>query len=136
MTTDCVLDTSALIAYVREEPGWERVQERLRFGRRFMHAVNMAEFLYAAPNRMPERFTPDSALAWFYAADIDVANLFDPDFLRLSAQIRLKEKSLNVGDGLAVALASKLNLPLVTAEGNFKRTHEYARIELIRERKT
>ena len=131
-STDCVLDTSALIAVIRGEPGAERVRDRLMSGRQFMHAVNVAEFLFTAPRRRPELFTPESALAWFNAAEIGIVDILDSDFLQLTAHIRLTERSLSVGDGVSVALASILDVPLVTAERNFKRAHDYARIELIR----
>jgi PIN domain nuclease of toxin-antitoxin system len=97
-----------------------------------MHAVNVAEFLFTAPRRKPELFTPESALAWFNAAEIGIVDILDLDFLQLTAHIRLTERSLSVGDGVSVALASALNIPLVTAERNFKHAHDYARIELIR----
>ncbi len=129
---DCVLDTSALIAVIRGEPGAERVRDRLTSGRRFMHAVNVAEFLFTAPRRRPDRFTPESALAWLNAAEIGVVDILDLDFLQLTAHIRLAERSLSVGDGVSVALASVLDIPLVTAERSFKHAREYARIELIR----
>lgn len=131
MTVDCVLDTSALIAYIRNEPGEEVVKERLRFGRCLMHAVNVAELLFTAPRRIPERFKPESTLAWFNAVEIGMADILDSDFLQLTATIRLSEKSLSVGDGMAIALASVLDVPVLTAERNFKHAKEYARIELI-----
>ncbi len=131
-TIDCVLDTSALIAVIRNEPGAEQVWERLTTGRRFMHAVNVAEFLFTAPRRRPDLFTPESALAWFNATEIGIVDILDPDFLQLTAHIRLAERSLSVGDGVSVALASVLNIPLVTADRNFKHARDYARIELIR----
>ncbi len=131
-TIDCVLDTSALIAVIRNEPGAEQGWERLTTGRRFMHAVNVAEFLFSAPRRRPDLFTPESALAWFNATEIGIVDILDPDFLQLTAHIRLAERSLSVGDGVSVALASVLNIPLVTADRNFKHARDYARIELIR----
>ena len=132
MTDACVLDTSAVIAYLRDEPGAERVRSRLRFGYRIMHAVNVAELCFTAPKRMPERFSPESTMVWFNAMDIAVSGVYDSDFLQLSAEIRLKERSLSVGDGMTVALASMLNLPVMTTERNFRKVHEYATIEVIR----
>ena len=81
MTDACVLDTSALIAFLRGEPGAEQVRRRLNHGRRLMHAVNVAELCFTAPKRMPERFTPESTMAWFDAEDIAVSTILDPDFL-------------------------------------------------------
>ena len=132
MNVDCVLDTSSLIAYIREELGAEQVRKRLRFSRCLMHAINVAEFLFTAPKRMPGLFTPESAFAWFTAADIDTANILDPDFLQTTAKIRLAERSLSLGDGMAIALASMLEVPVVTSERNFKKAGDYANIELIR----
>jgi len=126
------LDTSALIAFLRGEPGADHVRKRLNTGRRIMHAVNVAELCFTAPKRMPERFTPESTMAWFHAVDIDVSGICDSDFLQPTAQIRLAEKSLSVGDGMTIALASILNLPVVTTERNFRMVREYATIDLIR----
>ena len=132
MTDIIVLDTSVLVAFARLEPGAEQIRRRLESGRRFMHAVNVAELLFTLPRRMPTRFTPKSALAWFSAAEIGVANTLDQDFLRLTAEIRLTERSLSIGDGMAIALASVLGVPIITTERNFQRAGEYADIELIR----
>ncbi len=59
-------------------------------------------------------------------------DILDLNFLQLTARIRLAEWSLSIWDGVSVALASVLDIPLVTAERNFKRAHDYAWIELIR----
>lgn len=132
MTVDCVLDTSALIAVIRGEPGAQTVRERLKNERCVMHALNVAEFCFTASRRQPEHFTPDSAMAWFAATEMGMVHLLDAEFIKLTAHVRLTVRALSVGDGVAVALASVLNASVLTAERSFKQAHEYARIELIR----
>ena len=132
MIADCILDTSAVVAFLRLEPGAEHVRERLNASRCLMHAVNVAEICFTVPRRMPERFTPELAMAWFIAANIAVSDILAPDFLQMTAKIRLAERSLSIGDGMAIALASVLKLPVLTTERNFKKAHQYTAIELIR----
>jgi PIN domain nuclease of toxin-antitoxin system len=126
------LDTSALVAVIRGEPGAERVREWLDMGRCTMHAANVSELCFSAPKRVPECFTPASAMAWFIAEDIAISNVLDLDFLQLAAEIRLVARPLSLGDGMAIALASISNLPIVTAEHAFKKAREYVEVAMIR----
>ena len=120
---------------MRLEPGTEVVRDRLKSGQCVMHAVNVAEFCFTISRKLPEAYTPDTAMAWIATAEIGVAENLDPDFLRLTAHIRLasrESRALSVGDGIAVALAASLGVPLLTTERAFNHAADFARIELIR----
>ena len=132
MTADFVLDTSAVIAYLRDEPGAAIVDKTLGAYRCVMHAVNVGELCYSAARRLPERFSPESAALWIEQAGIGRSHVLTTPFLILSARIRCAVPALSFGDGVAVALAAITGLPLLTTEKAFANAAGFARIELIR----
>ena len=131
-TTNCVYDTSALVAVLRNEPGADKVQRHLIVGDGCMHAVNMGEFLYTISRRLPERFTPESASIWLETSAIRPSEIITRTFLVLTARIRRASPALSFGDGVAVALAASLGVPVLTTEKAFAKASEFARVELIR----
>lgn len=132
MRIDCVLDTSALVAYWREEPGCDVVGAALRDSGCAMHAVNVAEFLYSLPRRRPELFNISLASDWVERVGIVCMEGLDRRFRALCAAIRLAAPALSVGDGFAVALASVMDVPVVTSDKAFARARDFASVHLIR----
>ena len=132
MTPKCVFDTSALVAVMRGEPGAERVRDCMDGGDSCMHTVNIGEFLYTVSRRMPERFTPEIAAVWLDSATIGHSANMTMPFLILAARIRRAAPALSFGDGVAIALASTLGVPVLTTEKAFKDADNFATIDLIR----
>lgn len=132
MTLECVLDTSALVAYWQSEPGAERVRAALCVGGCAMHAINMAEFLFTLPRRQLGRITVPDAAQWLEQIGIVGVEGADRRFRALSAVIRLSVPALSVGDGFALTLASLLDIPVLTSDRAFIQAAEFARVELIR----
>ena len=132
MNADAVMDTSAIAALAFLEPGADVVRERLRRDRCVMHAVNLSEACFTLPRKRPDRFDFRSARAWLDSIGIFPMYGFDESWLAAVSSIRLSARALNFGDGVAVALASALGVPLVTAEKAFAGAEGFARVELIR----
>jgi ribonuclease VapC len=113
-----VLDASALLAYLREEPGADIVADTIADGA-IMSAVNLAEVLSrsadrgADPAKLVARLTEggllDGAITVepFTAADaIDTARL----------RPLTRGAGLSLGDRACLALARRLDNPAVTAD--------------------
>jgi len=132
VTIEFVLDTSALVAYARDEPGSSTIAGILDTHRCLMHAVNVGEFLCAISRRMSERFDPESANLWVEQAGVERSYVLTPAFLVLSARIRRAAPALSFGDGVALALASVSGLPVLTTEKAFRAAADFAAIDLIR----
>ena len=132
MTIDCVLDTSALLAYLRDEPGADKVATSLEGDECVKHVVNAGEFLYSVSRRMPDRFTPESAAVWLESTAIGKSANMTMSLLVLAARIRRAVPALSFGDGMAIALASTLRVPVLTTEKAFRAAADFAAIDLIR----
>ena len=132
MTAKFVMDTSAMVAYARDEPGASTIESTLDAYRCVMHAVNIGEFLCTISRRMPERFDPDSANLWIELAGVGRSYVLTSSFLVLSARIRRAAPALSFGDGVAIGLAATLGIPVLTTEKAFKKAADFATIDLIR----
>ena len=127
-----VCDTSALVACCLKEPGADVVQKHLELGGCVMHAINVSEICFTLPRKRPGEFDRHSARAWLLKAGVEIISGFDEVWADKVAEIRLKAMALNIGDGVAVALAGALGVPLLAAEGAFANASDFAAIELIR----
>lgn len=112
---DCVLDACALIAFLRDEPGADIVEQRLLDGNCFVHAVNLCEVYYdcirADGEHRAEALMSDLLdIGVIYHNDIDEA--YWKDVGRLKAHIT----RISLADCFAVALALRLNLPVLTSD--------------------
>jgi ribonuclease VapC len=128
--TSAVLDASALLSLLRNEPGWERVRDVLADSA--MTTVNLGEVV--------GHFVRNGALE----ADIRLALgplpidwiSFDEEMAftagLLSSATRRAE--LSFGDRACLALASRLGVPALTADRSWRDVAEAAgvEIELIR----
>jgi PIN domain nuclease of toxin-antitoxin system len=113
-----VLDASALLAYLREEPGADIVADTIADGA-VMSAVNVAEVL----SRSADRGADPAKLAATLAEGglLDGAVTVEPftaadaiDAARLRPLTR--DAGLSLGDRACLALARRLNSPAVTAD--------------------
>ena len=126
---NCVLDTSAIMACYRDEPGHEKVDRALVVGGCVMHVANICEFCFAVPKKSGWTVAPDVALAWLDRYGIDGIDRMDRHITMLAVDVRMAVPALSLGDGLAVALASTLGVPLVVAEHVFAKAGGFASIE-------
>jgi ribonuclease VapC len=120
----CVLDASALLAYLQDEPGGERVRAELK--RALMSSVNWSEVL-------------QKALA--YGTDIhnmrqDLESLgleivdFDAQQAEATAEVWATSKSagLSLADRACLALAQSRRLPALTSDAAWAKVSSHVRM--------
>jgi ribonuclease VapC len=107
-----VLDSSALLIYVRQEYDWERVESMLP--RAVISTVNFAEVL----QRMIELGLPYQELQTEIGKHGVRLLDFTPEQARVSAELYpfTQPAGLGLGDRACLGLAQYLNLPAVTKE--------------------
>ena len=116
-----VLDASALLAYLRDEPGAGHVAEAIAGGAR-LSTVNLAELLSRTadrgldPRQLAERLADQGLLHGaitvepFTAADaVEVARL----------RPLTRDAGLSLGDRACLALAGRRDVPALTADGSW-----------------
>lgn len=129
-----VLDASALLAYLRDEPGADAVADAIADGAA-LSAVNLAEVLGRVADRgsdpvaVAERLTSGGLLGGaitiepFTAADAgEVARL----------RPTTRQLGLSLGDRACLALARRLDLPALTADSAWAEVDVPVEIHQIR----
>lgn len=109
-----VLDTSALLAFLWQEPGWEQVQATLADATCRMSAVNLAEFVSKTQERtVPQAQIEDllSALPLEIVAS-DKAHAIETGLLRNAT----RELGLSLGDRACLALARQYKASALIAD--------------------
>jgi ribonuclease VapC len=128
-----VIDASALLALIKEEPGADRVEEAVTHGA-FISAVNWAEVLarLVAGGRDPHEVTA-MALPGGPATLLQLVP-FDDEHARESARLARFTQSLglSLADRAALALAKIHRLPVLTTDRAWKSLRLPIRIEVIR----
>jgi ribonuclease VapC len=118
-----VLDASALLAYLRDEPGAKLVADAIAAGAT-ISTVNLAEVLsrVAARGGDPARLLREATERGLLDGAISVEPFTADDALEV-ARLRpsTSERGLSLGDRACVALASRLDLPAVTADSAWSR---------------
>ncbi|MGI9119506.1 MAG: type II toxin-antitoxin system VapC family toxin [Acidimicrobiales bacterium] len=122
-----VLDASALLAFLFEEPGGETVGKGLASS--VISAVNLSEVIAKSAERGAEVDHVRNDLA---DVGIEVA-VFDADAAEATAALRPDTRSagLSLADRACLALARRLQLPAVTADKAWRNTSIAAGIAVI-----
>lgn len=123
-----MLDASALLAVLREEPGSERVEPLL--DRAAISVVNVAEVL----SKLIERGMPEM-VAWSSIAGLGLIMVdLDPSQARALASLRplTRPAGLSLGDRACIALALQMGRPALTAERSWARLDLGIEVRLIR----
>jgi PIN domain nuclease of toxin-antitoxin system len=110
--SDVVLDSSAVLALLANEPGTDMVEATLPGA--LLSAVNLAEIVA----KLCERGMPaQEATSLIYSIGVEVAE-FDADQATRSAELRVSTRSagLSLGDRACLALAQVRGLPVLTAD--------------------
>lgn len=126
----CVLDTSALLAWLWKEPGDEAVQRALTAGGCRLSAVNLAELLGKFSDA---GLAVDDGLALVQELELIVLPVDAADAAesaRLRAATRLQ--GLSLGDRACLALARRQGLPVLTADRAWLAAEVGVVIEFIR----
>jgi ribonuclease VapC len=131
---DLVLDASALLAYLRDEPGVVEVEAALR-QRPAISAVNWAEVL---SKLVDFGYDSDEAAKQLNSANLGGAALtiwpFDERFAQDVARFRNQTRriGLSLGDRACLALGMFLNVPVLTADRRWSETGIPVTLRLIR----
>jgi len=132
-TPEFVADASALAAIAFGEPGADNARTYLKRHGCVMHEVNVSELCFTLPRKRPDDFfDPEMVRFWLRRMDINMVDGFSADLGRVVASIRLRNQALNLGDGVAVAMAIQMDIPLLTADKAFAKSSPLIKVELIR----
>jgi PIN domain nuclease of toxin-antitoxin system len=113
-----VLDASALLAYLRDEPGAEAVADAIAAGAA-ISTVNLAEVLSRAADRGgdPARLMHQMTDRGLLDGAVSVEPFTTPDAIEVaSLRVQTRDRGLSLGDRACVALAQRLTLPALTAD--------------------
>lgn len=113
-TRSFVIDTSALLAMLWQEPGWETVIQALEAGDCRMSVVNLAEFVSKVHERQPDTEQIATLLEelCLHVVDYDREQAMATGLLRAIT----RPLGLSLGDRACLALAQQLNAPVLTAD--------------------
>ncbi|NET89535.1 MAG: type II toxin-antitoxin system VapC family toxin [Kamptonema sp. SIO1D9] len=116
--SNCVLDASALLAYLRDEPGATTV-ENVLFDGAYMSIINWAEVLtkVADIGEDPQRFVQQLEDEGLLNNSLEILPFTEEDALTV-ARLRPLTKSigLSLGDRACLALGKRLKLPVFTSD--------------------
>lgn len=121
-----VLDASALLAWLQQEPGGTKVKEMLDGG--IVTAANWSEVLQKVRRHGGD---PNEVGLLLRALGLDVADVTRIDGERAAA-LWSRENSLSLGDRLCLAVAHRLGRPAVTAESRWTAADVGIDVQLIR----
>jgi len=115
--SDVVLDSSAVLALLADEPGSDEVEAALPGA--LLSTVNLAEIVA----KLCERGMPaEEATTLIYSIGVEVAD-FDADQATHSGGLRASTRiaGLSLGDRACLALAQVRKLPVLTADAAWAR---------------
>lgn len=129
-----VLDSSAFLAWLQQEPGWERTEAALA-GVAVMHTVNWAEVLSKLAERgINVRETVGVLLErGVLHKTLKLDSGHEQDALRV-AELRplTRAAGLSLGDRYCLALGERLGATVLTADQPWKRLNVGVTVECIR----
>jgi ribonuclease VapC len=114
-----VLDASAFLAYLHDEPGADTVADAIAEGTH-ISSVNLAEVLghFARLGAQPSDLADDLSARGLLGVAVRVEPFTPPDAVE-TARLRplTAELGLSLGDRACLALARRLGVPVLTADG-------------------
>jgi len=129
-----VLDASAFLAYLVDEPGAAAVEQAMCQGT-LMSAVNWAEVLskLAERNQSPDIVEERLVKNGIIGSAVEIVPLVREDAAAI-ARLRplTKKKGLSLGDRACLALGIRMNLPVLTADGSWKKLPLGMDIRIVR----
>lgn len=128
--SDFVLDASALLAFIQDETGRDRVFELLATGRCIASAVNISE---VAAKLADEGTVESDVVAIIDRLHIEVVPFDRSDALE-GGRLRPATRSLglSLADRACLALALRLGLPVVTTDRQWANLNIGVHVELAR----
>ena len=112
-----VLDASAVIAFLRGEPGGEVVQSYVsrRSDTLFIHAINLCEIYYDFMRAFDES-SAETAVTDLFRLGVRERDDLDAGFWRAVAKLKAEHRRVSVADCCAVPLAQRAGATLLSAD--------------------
>jgi PIN domain nuclease of toxin-antitoxin system len=111
-----VIDASALIAFLRDEPGAEAVEIILGLPQTcYAHALNLCEVYYDFW-RASNQNAAEAAITDLMGIGIEERMDMDSDFWREVGRLKAVHRRVSLADCCALALARRLGASLVSAD--------------------
>lgn len=124
-----VLDASALLAYLKLEPGWETVDGVVDEGAA-VSTVNLAEVYTKIASQGVE---PEAIRARLRALGVALVAFTEEDAVGAAAIYpRTRAFGLSLGDRACLSLASRLQLPVLTADRVWEKLNVGVEVRLLR----
>jgi len=111
-----VIDASALIAFLRDEPGAEAVENVFDLPQTcYVHALNLCEVYYDFW-RASNQNAAEAAITDLMGLGIEERADMDSQFWREVARLKAVHRKVSLADCCALALAKRLGANLLTAD--------------------
>ena len=111
-----VIDASALIAFLRDEPGSDVVENVLSAPKKcYAHALNLCEVYYDF-FRASNQDTAEAAISDLFGLGIEERADMDGEFWREVGRLKAVHRKVSLADCCALALAQRLGAHLVSAD--------------------
>ena len=127
--SSAVLDSSAVLAYLQREPGWEAIEPYLAADA-LISAVNLAEIL----SKLHEQRMPAEVITQVFEQLALNIVPFDDTFAHRVGELRVATRSLglSLGDRACLALGLQLDLPVITVDQIWGQLHLPLEILILR----
>ncbi len=124
-----VLDASALLALLHGEPGQEVVQASLEDGA----AISTVNYAEAMTRIVKKGASPQAFTSPLLAYGLVLHPFLEEDALQAALLVKETAKAgLSLGDRACLALAKRLDLPVLTADRVWKNLRTGVKVQLIR----
>lgn len=125
-----VLDASAVLAYLRQEPGWQIVDEALQAGKCLMSAINYAE---VAAKLAEKGLSEETIRTVLDCLSLQIAD-FTPVLALASGLLRPATRpfGLSLGDRACLALAMQQHRTVLTADRTWEGLPLEVKLNVIR----
>lgn len=110
-----VIDSSAIIAFLQQEPGALVVRDTLLRDTCYMHAINLCEVYYDALRAQGEAVAK-SVVADILSTGIRVREDMDTDLWQAAGTYKAVMRRVSLADCFCIALAGRLDGDLLTAD--------------------
>lgn len=127
---EVVLDASAVLAVLLQEPGQDKVSAPLERGGACVCSVNLAEVIAKLTDH---GMAPELAAQAAAALEMNIIP-FDESLARVSGALRplTRDEGLSLGDRCCLAVARQFKIPALTADKAWANLRIGVKIKLIR----
>lgn len=126
------IDSSALLAEIKGEPGAEAVREiraSSQIGDLYMHTVNACEVAYTL---IKLGFTESAAYEMAGPRDITIIDVVRPKEWQRAASLKSRYQDLSLGDCLTIAHAEAFNVDILAGDRGFLQVETFIGVKLFR----